>query len=56
MTQHLEGGYEGDIDANLIPPGTPYGATLSKARKGNPFKYAGFATLGTPLQHMTDHS
>jgi hypothetical protein len=43
-------------DTNLIPPGTQYGATLSKVEKGNRLIYAGFAILCTPLQHMTDHS
>jgi hypothetical protein len=43
-------------DTNLIPPGAQYGATLSKARKGNPFRYAAFAFLCKPLQHMSDHS
>jgi hypothetical protein len=43
-------------DTNLIPPRTQYGATLSKAGKGNPSKYGGFATLCKPLQRLSDHS
>ena len=43
-------------DTNLIPPATQYGATLSKAEKGNPSKYAAFAILCIPLQHLSDHS
>jgi hypothetical protein len=43
-------------DTTLIPPGTQYCATRSKAGKGNPSKYAAFAILCTPLQHLSDHS
>jgi hypothetical protein len=43
-------------DTNLIPPGAQYGATLSKAGKGNPSKYAAFAIPCTPLQRLSDHS
>jgi hypothetical protein len=43
-------------DTTLIPPGAQYGATLGKAGKGKPSKYAVFATLGKPLQRLTDHS
>ena len=44
------------FDTTLIPLRTQYGATRSKAGKGNPSKYAAFAIPCTPLQRLTDHS
>ncbi len=46
----------GEQEEALTPPGTQYGATLSKAGKGNPSKYAAFAIPCTPLRRITDHS
>ena len=51
----VSGEYEDEIDTTLIPPGTQYSATPSKAEKRNRLKYAGFVFLCKPLQHMTDH-
>jgi hypothetical protein len=48
--------YEPEIDTTLIPLRTQYGATRSKAGKGNPSKYTAFATPCIPLQRLMDHS
>ena len=45
-----------NVDTTLIPPRAQYGATQGNPEQRNQPRNAGFASLCTPLQHMTDHS
>jgi len=49
-------GYEDYIDTTLTPPGTQYGTTQCNPENRNRLRYAGFASLCTPLQRLSDHS